>query len=131
MRAEDLFEAMGGIDEKLIARSDRRVRSSQSRPSSGKAVKRTKKRKGRRSVGAEIYRFTVVAMSTAVVVFLLFMARDLLGIRNLSDVRDRLDSTQMSSIAEPAQADDFAAEQPEVSSEMRAADGGQIGRAHV
>ena len=125
MRAEDLFEAMGGIDEKLIARSDRRVRSSQSRPSSGKAVKRAKKRKGRRSVGAEIYRFTVVAMSTAVVVFLLFMARDLLGIRNLSDVRDRLDSTQMSSIAEPAQADDFAAEQPEVSSEMRAADGGQ------
>ena len=87
MRAEDLFEAMGGIDEKLIARSDRRVRSSQSRPSSGKAVKRAKKRKGRRSVGAEIYRFTVVAMSTAVVVFLLFMARDLLGIRNLSDVR--------------------------------------------
>ncbi|MBQ8328434.1 MAG: hypothetical protein IJX83_02260 [Lachnospiraceae bacterium] len=125
MRAEDLFEAMGGIDEKLIARSDRRVRSSQSRPSSGKAVKRAKKRKGRRSVGAEIYRFTVVAMSTAVVVFLLFMARDLLGIRNLSDVRDRLDSTQMSSIAEPAQADDSAAEQPEVSSEMRAADGGQ------
>jgi len=119
MRAEDLFEAMGGIDEKLIARSDRRVRSSQSRPSSGKAVKRAKKRKGRRSVGAEIYRFTVVAMSTAVVVFLLFMAS------NLSDVRDRLDSTQMSSIAEPAQADDFAAEQPEVSSEMRAADGGQ------
>ena len=125
MRAEDLFEAMGGIDEKLIARSDRRVRSSQSRPSSGKAVKRAKKRKGRRSVGAEIYRFTVVAMSTAVVVFLLFMARDLLGIRNLSDVRDRLDSTQMSSIAEPAQAEEFAAEQPEASSQMRAADGGQ------
>lgn len=125
MRAEDLFEAMGGIDEKLIARSDRRVRSSQSRPSSGKAVKRAKKRKGRRSVGAEIYRFTVVAMSTAVVVFLLFMARDLLGIRNLSDVRDRLDSTQMSSIAEPAPAEEFAAEQPEASSQMRAADGGQ------
>ena len=124
MRAEDLFEAMGGIDEKLIARSDRRVRSSQSRPSSGQAVKRANKRKGRRSVGAEIYRFTVVAMSTAVVVFLLFMARDLLGIRNLSDVRDRLDSTQMSSIAEPA-ADEFAAEKSEASSQMRAADGGQ------
>ena len=44
MRAEDLFEAMGGIDEKLIARSDRRVRSSQSRPSSGKAVATIKRR---------------------------------------------------------------------------------------
>ena len=133
MRAEDLFEAMGGIDEKLIARSDRRVRSSQSRPSSGKAVKRAKKRKNRRSVGAEIYRFTVVAMSTAVVVFLLFMARDLLGIRNLSDIRNRLDSTQVSSIAEPLQADEaaaeqkeeFASEQPDASSQMKAADNGQ------
>ena len=64
-------------------------------------------------MGAEIYRFTVVAMSTAVVIFLLFMARDLLGIRNLSDIRNRLDSTQVSSIAEPLQADEAAAEQKE------------------
>ena len=54
MRAEDLFEAMGGIDEKLIARSDRRVRSSQEKPSSGKTVKKARKRKNRRSMGAEI-----------------------------------------------------------------------------
>ena len=133
MRAEDLFEAMGGIDEKLIARSDRRVRSSQEKPSSGKTVKKARKRKNRRSMGAEIYRFAVVAMSTAVVVFVLFMARDLLGIRDLSDIRDRLDSTQVSSIAEPVQADGAAveqaeksdAEQPEASSQMKAADSGQ------
>ena len=120
MRAEDLFEAVGGIDDKLIARSDRRVRSSQEKPSSGKAAKRTKKRKSRRSVGAEIYRFTVVAMSTAVVVFLFLMARDLLGIRNLSDIRNRITSTQESSIAEPMQAEEAAAEQAEESAVMRA-----------
>ena len=122
MRAEDLFEAVGGIDDKLIARSDRRVRSSQEKPSSGKAAKRTKKRKSRRSVGAEIYRFTVVAMSTAVVVFLFLMARDLLGIRNLSDIsiRNRIASTQESSIAEPMQAEEAAAEQAEESAVMRA-----------
>ena len=133
MRAEDLFEAMGGIDEKLIARSDRRVRSSQEKPSSGKTVKKARKRKNRRSMGAEIYRFAVVAMSTAAVVFVLFMARDLLGIRDLSDIRDRLDSTQVSSIAEPVQADGAEveqaeksdAEQPEASSQMKAADSGQ------
>ena len=120
MRAEELFEAVGGIDDKLIARSDRRVRSSQEKPSSGKAAKRTKKRKSRRSVGAEIYRFTVVAMSTAVVVFLFLMARDLLGIRNLSDIRNRIASTQESSIAEPMQAEEAAAEQAEESAVMRA-----------
>ena len=126
MRAEDLFEAVGGIDDKLIARSDRRVRSSQEKPSSGKAAKRTKKRKSRRSVGAEIYRFTVVAMSTAVVVFLFLMARDLLGIRNLSDIRNRIASTQESSIAEPMQAEESAvmraeeaAEKAEASSDQR------------
>ena len=126
MRAEDLFEAVGGIDDKLIARSDRRVRSSQEKPSSGKAAKRTKKRKSRRSVGAEIYRFTVVAMSTAVVVFLFLMARDLLGIRNLSDIRNRITSTQESSIAEPMQAEESAvmraeeaAEKAEASSDQR------------
>ena len=119
MRAEDLFEAVGGIDDKLIARSDRRVRSSQEKPSSGKAAKRTKKRKSRRSVGAEIYRFTVVAMSTAVVVFLFLMARDLLGIRNLSDIRNRIASTQESSITEPMQADEASAEQAEASSDQQ------------
>jgi hypothetical protein len=125
MRAEDLFEAVGGIDEKLIARSDRRVRSSQEKPSSGKAAQRTKKRKSRRSVGAEIYRFTVVAMSTAVVVFLFLMARDLLGIRNLSDIRNRIASTQESSIAEPMQAEEAAAEQAEESAELQASDSGR------
>ena len=92
----------------------------QEKPSSGKAAKRTKKRKSRRSVGAEIYRFTVVAMSTAVVVFLFLMARDLLGIRNLSDIRNRIASTQESSIAEPMQAEEAAAEQAEESAVMRA-----------
>jgi hypothetical protein len=120
MRAEDLFEAVGGIDDKLIARSDRRVRSSQKKPSSGKAAGRTRKRKSRRSVGAEIYRFTVVAMSTAVVVFLFLMARDLLGIRNLSDIKNRIASTQESSISESVQADEIVAEQAEESAAMQA-----------
>ena len=71
-------------------------------------------------MGAEIYRFTVVAMSTAVVVFLFLMARDLLGIRNLSDIRNRITSTQESSIAEPMQAEEAAAEQAEESAVMRA-----------
>ena len=73
------------------------------------------------------------AMWPAAVVFVLFMARDLLGIRDLSDIRDRLDSTQVSSIAEPVQADGAEveqaeksdAEQPEASSQMKAADSGQ------
>ena len=120
MRAEDLFEAVGEIDEKLIARSDRRVRSSQGKSSSGTAhrtagsrKRRSGRRKSRRSIGAEIYRFAVVAMSTAVVVFVLLMAKDLLGIRSLSDVRNRLASTQQSSVAEGVQAEEPAAEQAE------------------
>ena len=132
MRAEDLFEAIGEIDERLIARSDRRVRSSQERTSSGKTGKRAGKRKNKRSIGAEIYRFSVVAMSTAVVVFLLLMAKDILGIRNLSDIRNRLDSTQKSSVTESMQAEEPAAEQTEeavsenaeASSEMRDEDNG-------
>ena len=120
MRAEDLFEAVGGIDDKLIARSDRRVRSSQEKPSSGKAAIRAKKRKSRRSVGAEIYRFTVVAMSTAVVVFFVLMARDLLEIRSLSDIRSYLASTQESGIAESLQAEEAAAERADESAVMQA-----------
>lgn len=91
MRAEDLFEAMGGIDEEQIARSERRVRSSQKKSSSettnGTAGRKNRKRKSKRSMGAEIYRFTVVAMSTAVIVFVLLMAKDFLGIRSLSDLK--------------------------------------------
>ena len=42
MKAEDLFEAMGELDEELIARSDRRVRSG------------TRRKRGQSS----LYRFT-------------------------------------------------------------------------
>ena len=49
MRAEDLFEAMDGLDEKLIARSDvkrkRSQKASEQRP--GRAEKTAAKRKRR------------------------------------------------------------------------------------
>lgn len=118
MRAEDLFEAVGEIDEKLIARSDRRVRSSQEKSASGAAPGRKRRpgrRKSRRSVGAEIYRFAVVAMSTAAVVFVLLMAKDILGIRSLSDVRNRLDTTREISTAEGMQAEEALAGQADES----------------
>ena len=63
MRAEDLYKAMGELDEELIAGSDRIA-------SSGK-----RKRRGQNSV----YRFAVVAISAAAAVFLLLMARDFIG----------------------------------------------------
>ena len=123
MRAEDLFEAVGEIDEKLIARSDRRVRSSHENSVSGAArsrKRRSVRRKSRRSMGAEIYRFAVVAMSAAVVVFVVLMAKDLLGIRSLSDVRNRLDTTQDSSVSEALQAQEAAAEPAEEPAEEKA-----------
>ena len=67
MRAEDLFEAMGGLDEELIARSERKVRSN------------TKKKSKNRKARSTIYRFAVVTMTTAAAVFLFLMARDLIG----------------------------------------------------
>lgn len=89
MRAEDLFEAVGGIDERLIARSDR-AGSAQKKTSVKKTGKTERRadRKSRRSMGAEIYRFAVIAMATAVAVFLVLMAGDILGIRSLSDLRN-------------------------------------------
>ena len=72
MRAEDLFEAMGGIDEELIARSDKRVRSSQKQPSEKKGGRK-------RSSVSRIYRFAVITMTTAAAVFLFLMVRDFVG----------------------------------------------------
>ena len=79
MRAEDLFEAMGGIDEELIARSDKRVRSSQKQPSEKKGGRK-------RSSVSRIYRFAVITMTTAAAVFLFLMGRDFVGSSRIPDV---------------------------------------------
>ena len=71
MKAEDLFEAMGELDEELIARSDRRVRSG------------TRRKRGQSS----LYRFTVIALSTAAAVFMLLMARDFIGTRGTNSTK--------------------------------------------
>ena len=70
MRAEDLFEAMGDLDEELIARSERRVRSGNNR------------RKY-----SDLYRFVVVAVSTAAVVFLFLMVREFVGMRGAQNTK--------------------------------------------
>lgn len=79
MRAEDLFEAMGGIDEELIARSDKRVRSSQKQPSEKKGGRK-------RSSVSRIYRVAVITMTTAAAVFLFLMVRDFVGSSRIPDV---------------------------------------------
>ena len=79
MRAEDLFEAMGGIDEELIARSDKRVRSSQKQPSEKKGGRK-------RSSVSRIYRFAVITMTTAAALFLFLMVRDSVGSSRIPDV---------------------------------------------
>ncbi|MBQ9033691.1 MAG: hypothetical protein IJ107_03370 [Lachnospiraceae bacterium] len=71
MKAEDLFEAMGELDEELIARSDRRVRSG------------TRRKRGQSS----LYRFAVIALSTAAAVFMLLMARDFIGTRGTNSTK--------------------------------------------
>lgn len=81
MRAEDLFEAMGALDEQLIALSEedaRRAREAES----GRARQGADKRKAKRKKRAEIYRFAAVAMTTAAAVFIVLTARDLLGARS-------------------------------------------------
>lgn len=81
MRAEDLFEAMGALDEQLIALSEedaRRAREAES----GRARQGADKRKAKRKKMAEIYRFAAVAMTTAAAVFIVLTARDLLGARS-------------------------------------------------
>ena len=87
MRAEDLFEAMGDLDEELIARSERRIK------------RHSGKRK--RHVRAEIYRFAAVVISTAAAVFLLLMARDLIGTRSTQSTR----SSQLLSREQEAESD--------------------------
>ena len=81
MRAEDLFEAMGALDEQLIALSEedgRRARKAEK----GRARQEADKRKAKRKKRAEIYRFAAVAMTAAAAVFIVLTARDLLGARS-------------------------------------------------
>lgn len=81
MRAEDLFEAMGALDERLIALSEEDSRKA--REAGNRSARRTKDRKQRKR--AKIYRFAAVAMTTAAAVFILLTARDLIGGRKYSE----------------------------------------------
>ena len=84
MRAEDLFEAMGALDERLIALSEEDSRRAKEEGSQG--AHRTKHRNaGKKRKRAQIYRFAAVAMTTAAAVFILLTARDLIGGRRYSE----------------------------------------------
>ena len=119
MRAEDLFEAMGALDEQLIALSEedaRRAREAESERARQGADKRKAKRKKR----AEIYRFAAVAMTTAAAVFIVLTARDLLGARSSGYSQSAAESAEYSleeSEAEEAAQDTLAggAAEPEAS----------------
>ena len=75
MRAEDLFEAMGELDEELIARSGRRVKG------------HSEEQRRRRQRHADLYRFVIVAFSTAAAVFLILIAKDFIGTRGAQNTR--------------------------------------------
>jgi hypothetical protein len=110
MKAEDLFEAMGELDEELIARSERRVRSG------------TRRKREQNS----LYRFAVIALSTAAAVFILLMARDLIGTRGTNGTKG---SQLVSQEADGAQEEnalvsEAAAEDADGEAEGSAADAG-------
>ena len=80
MRAEDLFEAIGGIDENLIARSEKRHKSAQrSSKKPAAAGRKSAARKKKRSAG--IYKYAVIVLASAAAMFTLLMVRDLMGPR--------------------------------------------------
>lgn len=109
MRAEDLFEAIGELDEDLIARSQRRVKEHS-------GLQKRRKR-------AEIYRIAIVVISTAAAVFLLLMVRDLIGTRGaqntksgylLSNEQEAEEASEDAVMAEEAMASEEAPEESEV-----------------
>ncbi|HAB93962.1 MAG TPA: hypothetical protein DCF49_04215, partial [Lachnospiraceae bacterium] len=97
MRAEDLFEAIGGIDEDLIARSEMRAKAAQKElkgaeagqgrnsaeaaqsQKSAEAAQRRKIAAHKRRRRARIYKYTVIALASAAAVFILLMVRDFTG----------------------------------------------------
>ena len=111
MRAEDLFEAMGALDEQLIALSEedaRRAREAGRQSAREKENRKIAKRRKR----AEIYRFAAGAMTTAAAVFIVLTARDFLGARNSGLSENAAVSSEYSreeSAAEEAAQDTFAA----------------------
>jgi cytoskeletal protein RodZ len=111
MKAEDLFEAMGELDEELIARSERRVRSG------------TRRKREQNS----LYRFAVIALSTAAAVFMLLMVRDFIGTRGTNGTKS---SQLVSQEADGAQEEnalvsEAAAEDADGETEGSAADADQ------
>lgn len=100
MRAEDLFEAIGELDEQLVALSEedgQRARKTRDTRDHQKEVKRKRKKR------AEIYRFAAIAMTTAAAVFAVLMARDLLTARNMSYSQTAAETAYADSAAESVQ----------------------------
>ena len=95
MRAEDLFEAIGGLDEQLIALSEEdslRAREAGTRKTRTEESRRIQKRRKR----AAIYRYAAIAMTTAAAVFIMLTAKDFLGTRNRSYTQSAAESAQYS-----------------------------------
>lgn len=109
MRAEDLFEAMEGIDEDLIARSEIRMRRTPNKQSGKRSsTKRssTKRSSSKRKKRRDFYRYAVISLSTAAVVLIFLMARDFLMPR----VNHQVNNSEM---AEEAAGDSVQAEASE------------------
>lgn len=81
MRAEDLFEAIGELDEQLVALSEEDVQRSRKARDTRDHQKEVRVKRKKR---AAIYRFAAIAMTTAAAVFAVLTARDLLTARNRS-----------------------------------------------
>ena len=110
MRAEDLFEAIGELDEQLIALSEKdgqAAHKAQHQKVSPAEARRREKRRRR----ATIYRFAAVAMTTAAAVFILLTARDLIGARSSRLAQNTMESAADSynESAEEAAQDTLAA----------------------
>ena len=100
MRAEDLFEAIGELDEQLVALSEedgQRARKTRDTRDYQKEVKRKRKKR------AELYRFAAIAMTTAAAVFAVLMARDLLTARSRSYSQTAAETAYADSAAESVQ----------------------------
>lgn len=100
MRAEDLFEAIGELDEQLVALSEedgQRSRKARDTRDHQKEVRVKRKKR------AEIYRFAAIAMTTAAAVFAVLMARDLLTARSRSYSQTAAETTYADSAAESVQ----------------------------
>ena len=117
MRAEDLFEAMEGISEELIAQSEGRPQSAEKSGTKRKGGKRRRK----------LYRFAAVAATTAAAVFMLLLARDFIGTSDRTQlVESPAHSEALEAESGGADAGDAAAEEAGDRTALQEASGGAI-----